>query len=55
MGKGMRWMWEYSEKEINDKGKEVMVPKLSLTPVENGKMIKVMYIVDKTKKSLDND
>jgi hypothetical protein len=29
MGKGMRWMWEYNEKEINDKGKEVLVPKLS--------------------------
>lgn len=55
MGKGMRWMWEYSEKETNDKGKEVLVPKLSLTPVENGRMIKVMYIVEKSKKFLGND
>lgn len=55
MAKGMRWMWEYSEKEMNDKGKEVLVYKLSLTPVENGKMIRVRYIVDKAKKSLDND
>ena len=30
MGNGMRWMWEYSEKEINDKGKEVLMPKHQL-------------------------
>lgn len=46
----MRWMWEYSEKEMNDKGKEVLVSKLSLEPVENAKKIKVKYIVDKAKK-----
>ena len=45
----MRWMWEYNEKEINDKGKEVLVPKLSSEPVENAKKIRVKYIVDKTK------
>jgi len=55
MGNKMRWMWEYSEKEINDKGKEVLVPKLSLTPVENSKKIRVKYVVDQSKKSLDND
>jgi hypothetical protein len=55
MGKGMRWMWEYSVKELDAKGKEVMMPKLSLTPVENGKKIRVKYIVDKGKTSLGND
>lgn len=55
MGKGMRWMWEYSENEINDKGKEVIVSKLSLDPVEHGKKIRVKYIVGKVKKSLVND
>ena len=55
MGNGMRWMWEYNEKEINDKGKEVLMPRLSMTLVENGKKIRVKYIVDKGKKSLDND
>ena len=55
MGKGMRWMWEYNEKEMNDKGKEVVVTKLSLDPVEHGKKIRVKYIVDKSKKSLVND
>ena len=49
MGNGMQWMWEYNEKEINEKGKEVLVPKLSLEPVENAKKIRVKYIVDKTK------
>ena len=51
----MRWMWEYSEKEVNDKGKEVLMSRLSMTQVENGKKIRVKYIVDKGKKSLDND
>lgn len=55
MGKGMRWMWEYNEKEINDKGKEVLVPRLSLVPIEHGKKIRVKYVVDKGKKRLVND
>ena len=49
MGNGMRWMWEYSEKEMNDKGKEVLVSKWSVEPVENAKKIKVKYMVDKAK------
>lgn len=49
MAKGMVWMWEYSIKELNEKGKEVMSSRMSLTPVENGKKIRVRFVGPKGK------
>lgn len=55
MAKGMVWMWEYSVKETDAKGKEVQVSRMSLKPKENAKRVRVRYIGPKGNPSWDDN